>query len=288
MGIAIGAEYRASLLGTIPPFRSSLRDLLETAGGRIRCRRYDRGERVYSEFDEPTEVFALQAGRIRTLRITPQGKDVTLFLVEPGQLFGVDAIAHAAGDAPPWGHDAEALDQDTVVVSVPRQDFGLVAARHPELMSHVVRSLWMQTQDLMDQAETRAFHDVRGRLANAILMLGHKEGVATSRGLVISPAMTHEQLAALAGTRRESVTMALGSWRREGIIASDENERSIVILDVEALAQYREGGTSARVIVDSILARLTAVQRQNRETRIAEVELVRERRRATYQSYSRR
>jgi CRP-like cAMP-binding protein len=223
------------------------------------------------------------------LRITPQGKDVTLYLVEPGQLFGVDAIANGGKLRHLWGYDAEAMDNDTVVVSLPREEFSQVAERRPELMGHVVRSLWTQSQDLMDQAETRAFHDVRGRLAHAVLMLGYKEGIPESRGLLIRPSLTHEELAALAGTRRESVTMILGEWKREGIVTTADGERSIVILDVERLADYREGGTSTRVAVESMLSRLSTIERQQqRETRVNQVEIVRERKRAAYQTYARR
>lgn len=288
MDALLNPRLNSSFLSSIPPFRSCVADLLGVAGAKLRCNVYQRGERIYEEQQQPNHVFALHQGRIRTLRITPQGKDVTLYLVEPGQLFGVDSIAAAPDGEHVWGHDAEAIDSETVVVSVPRKEFGIVAAQHSELMNHVIRSLWIQSQDLMDQAETRAFHDVRARVAQALLMLAHKEGVATRRGIVIAPTMTHEQMAALAGTRRESVTMALGAWRREGILAVDDINRSIIIVDIEGLAQYREGGTSARVVVDALLSRLNAIQSQQRESRIAAVELVQERRRATYQAYTRR
>ncbi len=286
---AVGeAEFR-SVLGSIPPLSDCFRDLIEVAGCRIRCNVYHRGERVYGETDESRNVYALHHGRVRTLRITPQGKDVTLYLVEPGQLFGVDAIANGGKLRHLWGYDAEAMDNDTVVVSLPREEFSQVAERRPELMGHVVRSLWTQSQDLMDQAETRAFHDVRGRLAHAVLMLGYKEGIPEGRGLLIRPSLTHEELAALAGTRRESVTMILGEWKREGIVTTADGERSIVILDVERLADYREGGTSTRVAVESMLSRLSTIERQQqRETRVNQVEIVRERKRAAYQTYARR
>jgi CRP-like cAMP-binding protein len=210
-------------------------------------------------------------------------------LVEPGQLFGVDSIANGGVRQHLWGYDAEAMDNDTVVVSLPREEFSRVAAKRPELMGHVVRSLWTQSQDLMDQAETRAFHDVRGRLAHALLMLGYKEGVPEDRGLLIKPALTHEELAALAGTRRESVTMVLGAWKREGIVTTADGDRAIIILDVERLADYREGGTSTRVAVESMLYRLSTIERrQQRESRVSAVEIARERKRATYQTYARR
>jgi len=281
-------EYRQSVLGSIPPLRDSVRELMSVAGAKIRCSVYQRGERVYGETDETNHVYALHRGRVRTLRVTPQGKDVTLYLVEPGQLFGVDAIAHGEPGGRQWGHDAEAIDHETVVIAMPQQEFSDVAGRHPSLMNHIVRSLWSQSQDLMDQAETRAFHDVRGRVAHALLLLAYKEGKASARGLVINPAMTHEELAALAGTRRESVTMALGAWKREGVLAIDEGERSIVLLDVMRLAEYREGGTSAQLAVEAILARLSQVEKlDQRENRVARVELARERWRAAYREYTR-
>ncbi len=289
MNAVLDLEYRQSLLRSFPSLSDSVRELLSVAGAKMRCCVYDRGERVYAETDESSCVYALQAGRVRTLRVTPQGKDVTLFLVEPGQLFGVDAVAHDDMRSHQWGHDAEAIDHNTVVLAMPRREFSDVAGRHPKLMAHVVKSLWSQSQDLMDQAETRAFHDVRARVAHALLLLAYKEGKPTSHGLVISPAMTHEELAALAGTRRESVTVALGAWRREGVLTIDENERSIVLHDVRRLAEYREGGTSAQLAVEAIMARLGDVQKlAQREDRMAAVELARERRRVVYQSYTRR
>lgn len=286
MTSAYDLTVKASMLGSILPLKGHVHELVEAAGARIQCATYDRGERIYGESDTCQRVYGLHRGRVRTLRVTPQGKDVTLYLVEPGQLFGVDAMVDTGASVHQWGHDAEAMERNTVVVSLPEASFALVAARNPELMGRIMRSLWDQTQDLMDQAEARAFHDVRARVAHALLTVGVKEGVATGRGLLISPGMTHEELAALAGTRRESVTMALGELKREGILATEESERAIVILDVERLAEYREGGTSTRKAVEHILARMSEVERvQMRESRIAAVENSRERKRAAYQPW---
>jgi CRP/FNR family transcriptional regulator len=90
-------------------------------------------------------------------------------------------------------------------------------------------------QEARERIADFAFRDVRGRVAHLILtFLERERRLAGTDDLVrVVPGLSHRELADIIGTRRESVTLALNSLEREGLIGFEDH--ALVVADVEGL-----------------------------------------------------
>lgn len=194
---------------------------------------YPMGHTFYSP-DEPGDgVLLLRRGRVRLYKLSPEGRALTLHILGPGAVFGELALAAH------WRHDsfAEAMT-DCEVGTLGRDalrhvlsDYPAVALRFMELMSRRLRALEHKLADI-------AFRSVPQRLASALLRLAN---CAPGQPVADPPEVvryTHQQLAELIGSYRETVTKAIGEFREAGLIRIEED--AILLTDVprlRALAQ---------------------------------------------------
>ena len=72
-------------------------------------------------------------------------------------------------------------------------------------------------------------------LAEFLLKAMTRWGIPDPRGVLIAAPFTHQEMASMIGSTRETVTLTLGDLRRRGIL--DVDRRRIVVLDREALRQ---------------------------------------------------
>lgn len=175
---------------------------------------------------EHDRVYLLKAGRMRLYHLTEDGQDVTTAVLEPGQLFGLGALIGVDG----WATHAEPIE-DSVICDASAADFVGMLAKHPLLMARVLMVMARQMFRLQQKIESIASQPVSGRLAGLLLERA-AEGQPTSRGIVL-PHITHDDLAKLVDSSRESVSRTLARWRAEGIVESDG--RRVVVVDRERL-----------------------------------------------------
>ena len=196
-----------------------------------RRRRFPRGQTVFHK-DEPGEtLFIIDRGSVRIYLPSPQGADLTLAVLGPGDFFGDLALL----DGGPRSASAVALE-DTDTLALDRADFTALLRSRPQSAMAVLAAIARRLRETDEMAADLAFLDVAGRLAKKLLELAASQGVRRADGLLLDLAVTQEGLANMLGVTRESVNRQLSVFRREGIIASDG--RRFLIQDAEALRRY--------------------------------------------------
>lgn len=199
-----------------------------------------RRRQVIHFADQPGDyVYLLCSGRVKVARVSDQGREVTLYLVEPGQLFGEEALSESGT---PYGVMAETLD-DSLVCAFRRSDFLEAYQNAPAASLDLVRVV----NDRRAMAESKiadlVFLDVPKRLAKLLLRLYDR---AERRGDgLISSKYTHQELANLIGSTRETTTLILNEFRRQGRI--EFSGRKIIIRRREELESllHRDAGLPA-------------------------------------------
>jgi CRP-like cAMP-binding protein len=191
---------------------------------------YDAGEFLHQAGDPMGAVSFLSEGRAKVYRMSADGKQQTIVLLGPGDAFGEIGIVD------PSGQDlyVEALSR-VVVCKTTREAFLQLASRDPELAVRLAEAMGEKLQAAREQIADFAFRDIQGRVAHLLLtFLERERRLAGDDSLDrIVPGLTHRELAELIGTRRESVTAALNTFERDGLIRVDGKE--IVLLDVDGL-----------------------------------------------------
>jgi CRP/FNR family transcriptional regulator len=216
----------AGQLGRATLFRRMETPQLEEIARSLRVQSYRRRELVFTSRGEQPGVLILLDGRVKLTRADPRtGRELILFIVRPGELFGMpetDASEPAS---------AVALDQ-SVVGRMRPTDFERLTL-DPEFSVEITRMTVSRLAHVTSRLDEMVFRDVPARLARVLLRLardfpGEHNGAAT-----IDVRLTQQDLADLIGSTRESASLAVNHFKREGLI--DVRQRVIFIRDSERL-----------------------------------------------------
>ena len=190
---------------------------------------YPAGESMCREGDPATHVFVLLAGWVKILATTPDGHKLVLALRGAG-----DIVGEIAGETT-GRRNATIQAIDAVQALIVRYDrFDSFLDAHPGA-SHAYRRVVMQKWNDTDTAlRRRAGTTGTQRLAALLLELAERHGRPVNGAIsLLTPSLSQEELASLAGTSRATVTRAFGRWRKRGLIST--GQRRLTIIDLPGL-----------------------------------------------------
>jgi len=181
---------------------------------RISEQRQYRRRQVIHFADQPGDyVYLLCTGRVKISRVSEQGRELTLYLLEDGAVFGETGLL-AANE--PYDLMAETLE-DSLIAAFRRSDIlaGLQASLPAtQALLRLVSERRMLAEN---QVADLVFLEVPKRLAKLLLRL--QEGSRGQRnGQLLRSNLTHQELANIIGSTRETTTLILNDFRRQGLI----------------------------------------------------------------------
>jgi len=179
-------------------------------------RRVRRGQMVFQKGDSGSAMMAVLSGRVRISAVNAEGKEITLNVITPGQVFGELALL----DGQPRSADATATE-DTALLVVERRHFMPFLASNQELTSRMLAVLCERLRSTSLALEQIALFDLEARLARLILKLAGDYGRTTPDGTRIELKLSQRDMSTLVASSRESVNKQLAAWRDEGVLTFD-------------------------------------------------------------------
>jgi CRP-like cAMP-binding protein len=211
------------LLADVDLFRSLSPEAVQRVVAASVSRSLRRGDVLFQEDDDGTELFVVESGRIAIANRSPDGRESVVALMEPGDLFGEMALFDGLG------RSAHARSLETSVVhAIPFRAIRDELEADPELLWGVVEMLARRLRSMDNALADAVFLDVTGRTAKRLLELA---GDADEFTLPV----TQEELAGLVGASRERVNKALASFIRLGWV--EQRDRRYTITDREQLTR---------------------------------------------------
>ena len=202
------------------------RDALAGIGMR---RDYPAGATMCFEGDPATHVFILLAGWVKILSTTKDGHEILLTLRGAG-----DIVGEVAGETTGRRNATIKAIDDVHALIVRHENFISFLDTNQgadRAYRRVVTQKWNDTDTLLRR---RAGTTGAQRLAALLLDLAERHGRTVNGAIqLMTPYLSQEELASLAGTSRATVTRAFGSWRKRGLIRT--GQRQITILDLPGL-----------------------------------------------------
>jgi CRP/FNR family cyclic AMP-dependent transcriptional regulator len=183
---------------------------------------------IYLPGDRAQGVHFLSSGRIKISKVTRDGKELTLAYRSEGDFFGEPCLL----DGGPREEMAEAMDA-SVTVEIPRDVLDNLLKHDGGAAYKFARSLIARRKDLETRVEQLIFKDVGAKLAELLLNLGHEHGISDARGTVVGLKITHQEMANLIGSTRETVSLTLSQFKRKGLIQTEG--RKVILADQEGL-----------------------------------------------------
>jgi CRP-like cAMP-binding protein len=196
-------------------------DELALIGSSAQVRSLRRGDVLFTEGDEPTELFIVRSGRIAIANRSIDGRESVVALMEGGDLFGEMPLFDRHGRSA----EARALEVCRVLV-IGYGPVREIYEHRPELLWGVVGLLAGRLRTMDVALADTVFLDVTGRTAKRLVEMA---GGADEFSLPV----TQEELAAMVGASRERVNKAIASFVRLGWIA--QSDRRYRITDREQL-----------------------------------------------------
>ncbi len=207
--------------------------ILEALNRYTHTKRHRRGETIYFPGD-PTNVYFLKSGRVKLVYISPEGRKLTMAICRPGQPFGEFDTSSASG------HRllAKALT-DVELCWLPRDVLLQLAQDHPQLGVRLVKWVGEQAREVQMRLEELLFADVPTRLVRLLLRLADEYGRKTPEGLLIDLPLTHQEVAELIGSTRETTSLALGQLSKRGLLK--RHRKHFLLPDPDALRGILQG-----------------------------------------------
>ena len=183
---------------------------------------------IYLPGDRAFGVHFLASGRVKVSKVTRDGKELTLAYRMPGEVFGETCLI----DGGPREEMAEAME-NALITEVERSEFERLLQTHAVLGYRLTKILAQRRRDVEAKIENLIFKDVNSKLAELLLRLGVEYGVEDSRGTLVALKITHQEMANLIGSTRETVSLTLAQFKKKGLIQTEG--RKVIIADREGL-----------------------------------------------------
>ena len=221
-------------LAKVPIFENLSEEQLLPLGEKMRTRKYQRGEVVFHQDDPGDRMHIIVQGRVRISLDSDDGREKDVALLQPGECFGEMALLDGSNRSA----KATAIEEIETLVLM-RDDFVEFIHEYPEVATHTTAVLTNRLRQANQMMGDMAFLDVPTRVAKQLIELAESQSKGAVPEGVIEITIGQDELARLVGSSRETVSRALTSYRRMGLLTTMHRRISITDLPgLERMASY--------------------------------------------------
>jgi len=206
---------------------SGLKELQKLISER-KLRHIKKKQVIYYEGDAVMGIFLVIKGKIKTVKLTEDGRQLMTGIYGDDQYFGISSLLLHE----PYAETAEALE-DTSICLLPKDMMEELLSKYPDLGRQFIKILSNNLLEKEEQLLQLAYHSVRKRLSEVLIRLSKQEKTVDPLMLKVS----RDNLAALAGMATETVSRILSDFKEENII--ERKGSQIQILDLLRLQQMK-------------------------------------------------
>ena len=218
----------SSFLRQVPLFSGLSDQQIEDLADLTLTRTFRRGEVIILAEEIGETFFVICRGQVKVSITHQDGREVILSLLGPGKVFGELSLL----DGQPRSANVVAL-KETELMTLSRTAFVQLMLDTPQIATALLAELASRLRKTDRKIEGLALLDVTSRIARTLLQLAEDQGRETEQGSLVESRPTHQQLANMAGTTRETVSRVLKRLEAQGYLVC--TGRTILILreDVE-------------------------------------------------------
>jgi len=175
---------------------------------------YPKGSLLFVEGEEPRGVFILCSGRAKLTTSSTEGKTLIVKVAEPGEVLGASATILGK----PYEVSAETIEPSQLNF-IKREDFMKFLGTHAEACMHTAQQLSEKYHSAQREIRSLGLSQTTSeKLARLILDWCDRGGEITTKGVRLKVLLTHEEIAQMIGTTRETVTRLLSDFKRKKLI----------------------------------------------------------------------
>ena len=192
-----------------------------------------KSQPIYFAQDPSNSIFFLKKGRVKLTRTSPDGKEMIVALINPGDVFGEMSILD----------DTERTDyaitmDECLICAISKNDFREFSEKNPSLNLKLTKLIGFRMRKYSERIEGLIFKDAQQRVISFLLSLANEQGKKIGDEIFVKPFLTHQDIASLTACSRQTVNSILTSLREDGII--DFDRRKLIIKNNNELRKLSE------------------------------------------------
>lgn len=228
------AAVDRSLIADMPLFGGFDPGQLDRVLRGVKPVRHAKGSAVFEQDGAAHSFFLLLHGRLRVVRLTPDGQQVVVRFVGRGDVFG---IAKAIGRDTYPGTAVAVVD--SVALMWPSSLWPELLAEHPALALNAMQTMGARIQEAHTRVVEMSTEQVERRVAHALLRLANQAGHTVEDGIEIDFPISRQDVAEMTGTTLHTVSRILSGWELAGLVRG--GRQRIVICEPHKLFMVAEG-----------------------------------------------
>jgi CRP/FNR family cyclic AMP-dependent transcriptional regulator len=191
-------------------------------------RTYKRGEYIYLPEEHADRIFFLTEGRVKIGTYGETGKEITKAILSKGEVFGELSLVGEEKR-----RDFAYAMEETQLCVVTVDEMKSLMREHNGLSLFLMKIMGSRMLDMENRLESLVFKDSRTRIIEFLHDLGQKKGQRVGYETLVRKFMTHQEIANLTATSRQTVTTVLNELRNKNVLTF--NRRRLLIRDMDQL-----------------------------------------------------
>lgn len=189
---------------------------------------FKKNEYIYMPDQSSDKIYFIAEGRIKVGSYNESGKEITKALLGKGEVFGELAII---------GEDnrrdfSMALEESKICV-IPVEDMKSLMKDHNSISMFFMKLMGSKVLEMEQRLESLVFKDSRTRIIEYLLEMVEKRGQRVGYEWVVRNFITHQEIANLTATSRQTVTTILNELRTKNVLTF--NRKRLLIRDMDTL-----------------------------------------------------
>jgi CRP/FNR family transcriptional regulator, cyclic AMP receptor protein len=175
---------------------------------------YPKGSLLFVEGEQPRGIFIVCSGRAKLTTSSTEGRVLIVKIAEPGEVLGASATILGK----PYEVSAETIEPSQLNF-IKREDFLRFLNSDAEVCMHAAQQLSEKYHSAQREIRSLGLSQTTGeKLAKLLLDWCDRNGEITAKGVRLKVLLTHEEMAQMIGTTRETVTRLLSDFKRRKIL----------------------------------------------------------------------
>ena len=211
---------RSDFLRTVPLFSTLTDSELGSLAPAFSLRTYRKNQVIFLEQETGNYMYLVLAGKVKVTKSTSDGRESILAIHRAGDFFGEMSLL----DSAPRSASVKTMTAARVL-ALSRNDFLSLLRRSPDLAMAVVQELTRRLRQVDEQASSLSFQRVKERTQGVLVRLARED--PGQLGQRATPPLTHQQIADMIGTSRETVTRVVKGLKQDGWLRQ-EGKRYVI------------------------------------------------------------
>jgi len=187
---------------------------------------FGKNEFIYFPEEPSKTIFFLKEGKVKIGSYSDDGKEIIKRILEPGDMFGELGLV---------GEEirtdfAQTMGGNATICAMNLNDMEDMIKNNPEFGLRVTKFIGFKLRKVETRLESLVFKDARTRIIDFVRDLGEEKGTQVGTETLVKLNLTHQDIAKLTATSRQTVTTILNELKEKNLIFFDR--KRILIRDL--------------------------------------------------------